>query len=439
MIIAHLAYDTPSLLACTLVCYSWYIAAVPHLYNTIPIGACSCFRNSKWPNPLPRMHTLGLLPLVNVLAVKGTYDNDAGLSPKMFNRHTLRQFRALTNLQELWIDYLDIPKFMPRAQRYFGHFLPTLQSLGLGEPRGSNRQIIYFIGLFQHLQTFKLANHKGDIRGEFADDLTLIPPFAPPLRRWLIMKSVTEVGLLKDMIDLFGGIRFRYMDLFGVLGMRLLLDACAETLETLMLYPSDQYGEKHCSNCVYAIANDFVAMSSLHDFDLSRNKSFRRLELLASFIGHTPPAGSPDTPTFLKHVLSTITSSVPTDVVIQYLDEDFCGVEWRRPGWPLLRELSQAEREKEASQYRMQFEVLREVRKVRDFRLVLCAMVWGCVGEYPVQVLEKAVEDERVNGGFDDFSRQPLVENDPSRICAECDMYYRVRRGRSHWTFFCYS
>ena len=255
-IIAYLAYDARSLLTCTLVCYSWYIAAVPHLYNTIPIGACSCFRSSKWPNPLPRMHTLGLLPLVNALVVNGPYDNDLAFSPKMLSRHTLRQFRALTNVQELWIDYLDIPKFMPRAQRYFGHFLPTLQSLGLGEPRGSNRQIIYFIGLFQHLQTFKLSNPMADIDGESADDLTLTPLFVPPLRRWLVMRSVTEMGLLRDMIDLFGGIRFRYMDLLDVHGMRLLLGACAETLETLILYPSDPYGEKHCSNCVHALTND---------------------------------------------------------------------------------------------------------------------------------------------------------------------------------------
>ena len=34
------------------------------------------------------------------------------------------------------------------------------------------------------------------------------------------------------------------MDLFFVHGMRLLLDACAETLETLRLYPNDPRGEE---------------------------------------------------------------------------------------------------------------------------------------------------------------------------------------------------
>ena len=366
------------------------------------------------------MYAFGLLPLVNGLVVSGPYDNGVGFSPKMFNRRTLRQFRALANLQDLWIDYLDIPKFMPQVQRYFGHFLPTLHSLGLGEPRGSDRQIIYFIGLFQHLETFKLINSNTDVQREPGVDPTLIPLFAPPLRGWLTMRCVTEVGLLKDMIDLFGGIRFRYMDLHNVCGMRLLLDACAETLEILMLYPFDLYGEKCCSNRVHTPTNHFVAISSLQDFDLSRNKSFRRLELPAASINYAPADGSPDTTTFLKHVLSTITSPGPIDIVVQYQDDDFYGVEWQRPGWPLLRELSQTERENEASWRHRHFEVLGEVRKVRDFRLVLSAMVWGCIGEYPVQVLERAIEEEKARGGFDDFSRQPLAENHPARVCVDC-------------------
>ena len=50
--------------------------------------------------------------------------------------------------------------------------------------------------------------------------------------------------LVKNMIDLFGGLHFRHMDLFRVQCVRLLLDACTETLETLRLYPTDPYGEE---------------------------------------------------------------------------------------------------------------------------------------------------------------------------------------------------
>jgi len=48
---------------------------------------------------------------------------------------------------------------------------------------------------------------------------------------------------VEDMIALFGGLHFRYMDLFGVKCARLLLAACAETLEVLRLYPTDPYSK----------------------------------------------------------------------------------------------------------------------------------------------------------------------------------------------------
>jgi len=58
------------------------------------------------------------------------------------------------------------------------------------------------------------------------------------------MSRLTGVGLLEDMIDLFGGLRFSSMALFDIEGMQLLLDVCAETLEKLELYPTDPRGEE---------------------------------------------------------------------------------------------------------------------------------------------------------------------------------------------------
>ena len=43
------------------------------------------------------------------------------------------------------------------------------------------------------------------------------------------MIGFKNAGLL-EMIDLFGGVRFCYEDIYDVEGMRLLLDACAKTL-----------------------------------------------------------------------------------------------------------------------------------------------------------------------------------------------------------------
>jgi len=49
---------------------------------------------------------------------------------------------------------------------------------------------------------------------------------------------------VKEMITFFGGLRFRNMDLFRVNCVRLLLDTCADTLETLRVYPTDPYGKE---------------------------------------------------------------------------------------------------------------------------------------------------------------------------------------------------
>ena len=53
------------------------------------------------------------------------------------------------------------------------------------------------------------------------------------------MTLLRRVELLEDMIELFGGIRFRSMDLFDVNGTRLPLNACVKTLETLRLHQND--------------------------------------------------------------------------------------------------------------------------------------------------------------------------------------------------------
>ncbi|KAF9643564.1 hypothetical protein BDM02DRAFT_3123277 [Thelephora ganbajun] len=402
MIIAHLIYDKRSLLACSLTCYSWYIAAVHHLHHTLiaqylfpPI-----YPNLRWPKPLREADKLGLLPLVKKFQFHSEYyPGLSKFSTKQLNWCTLRHFSALTNVQELGLDYLDIPSFIPRIRWYFGHFSPTVRSLALREPTGSRRQILYFVGLFQHLDDLKLLYYRFRFHGGPTDDLGLIPLFAPPLRGRLTMTRLRGVGLFKDMIQLFGGIRFRYVDLFEVGGTRLLLGACAKTLETLRLYPTDPH-----------------AGTSLRDFDLSRNKSLRTLEVTAHHLDRTSSAGSPDaTPSLLTYALSTMTSPVFSEVIVYYRDYVFCGVEtpWVGSDSPAFRRSSPAELAEEASRHHLRFKALRRMRKIREFELVLCADVWDRVGKYSVKKLKQAVAAEKARGMFDDVFQEPSVIYSP--------------------------
>ena len=245
MITIHLSCDMRSLRACTLTCYSWYAAAVPHLHSTLISSAHDLFTHKKsiWPKPLTAKHKLGLLPFVRELHIHRRVEHHfSAFSPERFSSRTLRHFLALTKVQELEIDYLDIPSFMPKIHQYFGHFMPTVRSLALGEPQGTRREIIYFIGLFQHLDDLKLLNREVKSQVEPVEDTTLIPPFVPPLRGQLTAYC-TRIGLLKDVVQLFGRVRFRHMDLYDVDAAQLLIDTCAETLETLRMYPPNlRYG-----------------------------------------------------------------------------------------------------------------------------------------------------------------------------------------------------
>ena len=249
IIISYFVHDKRSLLACSRTCYSWYIASVSYLHHSLttdgqPDDYHRVVRENTWPRPLRKSHELGLLPLVKRFGIRLGRSSYPGFASNRLSGRTLRCFSALTNLQELGIDHLQVPSFMPNIRRYFGAFSPTLRFLALGSPAGSCRQILYFIGLFPNLQDLKINYPLPNDEQESEADAALIPPSIPPLRGRLILTCFTRENLVKDMIVLFGGLRFRHMDLYRVKCVRLLLDACTETLETLRLYPTDPYGEE---------------------------------------------------------------------------------------------------------------------------------------------------------------------------------------------------
>ena len=237
-VISYFIYDTPTLLVCSVICHSWYIATVPHLHHSLTTDEKGKYR---WPGPLRESYNLGLHPIIKRFRIRLRFSD--AFTPKQLDRKTLRYFSALTNLQELGIDYLQVFSFMPTIHQCFGHFAPTLQFLALKEPRGSCRQILYFIGLFPNLQDLKLCYPLPIEEQDSSADTDLVPLSIPPLQGRLTLTCFTREKLVKDMISLFGGLHFCYMDLFRVKCVRLLLGACTETLEVLRLYPTDPYGK----------------------------------------------------------------------------------------------------------------------------------------------------------------------------------------------------
>jgi len=257
------------------------------------------------------------------------------------------------------------------------YLLPTLCGLTLKQPKGSRREVIYFIGLFQHLQDLKLLYDRTNDPEEPVGDLELVPSSIPPLRGLLTVRG-TRRGLLEDIIDLFGGFRFHHINFFEVDAMGLLLEAGAKTLESVMLHPSDFFSKQLPQNDTQVFADYCTVRPSLRDF-LSRNESLQTLKIPA------PPADDPHFDVLLEHILSSITSPSFSEVVVLYRDRDFPSAEsWSSGQPPFRHEPAQTESASEVAGRRRPFKVLRKMQKVRPFQLVLCASVWGCVRAFGV-------------------------------------------------------
>jgi len=280
MIITYLTHDILSLRACSFTSRSWYIAAVPRLHRTL--AAQTDYITNKevlWPKPLRVASKFGFLPFVTRVVISGSMCHR--FSTKKFNKRTRREFSQLTNVQKLSITALATPSFTPRIREYFWQFSSTLRSLTLANAEGSGRHVVFFIGLFPHLEDLRLLNCLGHLQWNQEDDLTLVPSFVPSLRGGLTVHCCRD-GIVRAIIDLFGEIRFRHMDLVGC-GIQQLVYACPNTLETLKLDAIDICGETLPPKDTRALVDGFTGTPAL-DLDLSRNKSLRKLEITAKTI-----------------------------------------------------------------------------------------------------------------------------------------------------------
>ena len=390
MIIGYLIDDTDSLVTCSLTSRSWYIAAVPHLHRTLftRMNPFYSSKKTRWPAPLRTASKFGSLPFITRLFIEGDNSYRSAFSSKRFHYWTRREFSALTNVRDLSIGGLDIPSFIPRIRQFFGQFSPTVRCLSLREPKGSDRDIVFFIGLFQHLEDLKLHG-----RCIFDWDTskgypTLTPFVVPPFGGQLTL-SRGGYNLARTMVNLFGGVRFRRMDLLGMgSGTQLLVYACADSLETLKLNATDICGEKTCSEDMRIPYNDFTG--SYRDLDLSQNKYLRKLEITAkSLISELEDCAPGTVPSIFRAIISTVDQPALFDLVVVYREGDFYNVTYSNGGAGWVAN--------EHTWYNEQFGVFREMYKAREFRLVLRAF---CISNRSARELERAVATEKANWGI---------------------------------------
>ena len=242
MIIADLTHDRRALKACSSTCYSWYIAAVPHLHHTITFGEYKSATSHTKLGALSKLYELGILPLVAEVQVVQSTGSATWFASRAFNRRNLRYFSAFANVQKLKLERADISSFMPEIERYFGQFSETLRSIALFAPRCTPRQLSRFLSLFSNLDNVEIRGFLLPRRP--IPDPEFVPISVPRLRGRLVLASFPDAQTWGDLNTSCSGLRFHAMDLRNVGNCApVLLEACSETLETLRFFPVDAIGK----------------------------------------------------------------------------------------------------------------------------------------------------------------------------------------------------
>lgn len=242
MFIAHLTYDLETLKQCSLTCRSWYIIAVPHIHHTLTLKDNMFDTVHRKLKPLSKLHELGLIPLVKEIRVGQLAGPSGWFHPGAFSPNSHFHFSTFSNVHILRIQGLNIDRFMPCIKPYFYQFSPTLRSIALYYPTCSApRHLSHFLSLFPNLDNIEIRQLL--TCNIPISDTEVIPFSAPKLRGQLMLHDFLSTDPWTHLISLSDGLRFRDMVLRKVGACApILLEACAETLETLRFYVTDDPG-----------------------------------------------------------------------------------------------------------------------------------------------------------------------------------------------------
>ena len=235
VIISNLVYDTPSLKACSATCFVFYTVAAPYLHHTLNLRQWNATITRKDLNPLARFHELGLLPLFKRVRFRGYKYKSLWVLPEIFSSESLRYFSALVSVQDLVITGLDWSKFTSGFENYFGRFSPTLRSIAFPQLSCRPRQLLDILMLNSKLDDVRIIYY--DPNPMYDTPRTKRAQIRGSLRGKLTLKTFWNRELLEVIIASFGGMRFVFLGLDVIKGVQLLLDTCAETLQTLHFGP----------------------------------------------------------------------------------------------------------------------------------------------------------------------------------------------------------
>jgi len=243
MIIANLTRDLVTLKACSLTCRSWYTAAAPHLHHTLTLREDHPDVAHCELKPLSKLYELGLMPLVNEIRVSQLHTPTGWFAPQAFSHHDLRYFSAFANVQTLVLYLVQLDHFVPDIKHYFEHFSSSLRSITITRSRSTPRLLAYFLSLFPNLDDIELQETRwGYIPPTVMSDTELVLSSAPKMRGRLVLLHSNWVETWTHLINAHGAPRFCRVDLRGSASCApLLLEACAETIETLRFYATGDW------------------------------------------------------------------------------------------------------------------------------------------------------------------------------------------------------
>ena len=242
IIIAHLIHDLDALKACSLTSRSWYTAAVPHLHHTLILVDDEPGADRNQLGPLSKLHELGLLHFVKEIRVDQWPNKGYWFVPQAFDHLTLGFFSALTNVHTLNLHHLEIHRFILVVERYFGHFSQTLRSIMLYKPCGTPQQLSYFLSRFPNLDNIGIRDPQIHVSNKIVPETELVLSHAPKLRGRLVLSRTPSVEILAHLITSRVNLQFRHIDLrWSESCAPVLLEACAETLETLRFSRMSDY------------------------------------------------------------------------------------------------------------------------------------------------------------------------------------------------------